>query len=126
VHEVSGGTLSGSVDSLLVVYSDGTARLSSALGGSGNGSSQTAFVGAAARVLQRELVAAGALDQCDQETFVSDTPLSTLTVFGGRSLARSSSFSWFSADSPRLAAIESLLAAFAAAHFDAPPGGSGS
>jgi hypothetical protein len=126
VYEVTGGTLSGPVDYALTVYGDGAARLSSALGGGGTGSSQYTFVDpSAAAALRQELVDASALARCDQDDNVSDTPLQTLTVFRAGSTRRSNTFSWFTSDGS-LAQIQAALDAFIAKHFAPLPGGGGS
>lgn len=123
LYEVTGGTLTGPLDAFLTVHNDGSARLSSFLGGAGAGTSQ--FVSLAfseVQDLRQALIGAGALLECDQPDTVSDTPLQTLTVFqGGR---RSHTFSWWSSDG-NLAVIEGILADFMAAHFAPLSGGGG-
>jgi hypothetical protein len=122
LYEVTGGTLVGAVDTFLTVYNDGTARLSSSLGGAGIGSSQLALLPPAlVDSLRQELSASGALVLCDQPDFTSDTPLQTLTVLRPSS-RRSNTFSWFAADGD-VAQIQAILEAFIALHFVAPPGG---
>ena len=123
LYEVTGGTLSGSFDYFLSVYSDGTSRLSSYLGG---GSSQfTGVDPSEVDDLRQALAQAGALSQCDQPDLTSDTPLQTLTVFRSNPTRRSNTFSWFTSDGD-LAEIQSILDAFIGAHFEPPPGGKGS
>lgn len=123
LFEVTGGTLAGPVDYSLTVYSDGAARLSSALGGGGTGSSQYVTLDPLlVESLRQDLASAGAFSTCDQPDFTSDTPLQTLTVFRPGSSRRSSTFSWFTSDG-NLSDIQARLDAFLAAHFVAPPSG---
>lgn len=121
VWEVSGGTLLGPVDGLLVVYSDGIARYSSSLG-PGPGFAQTAYVGAAAQTLHQTLVAAGALRQCDIELITSDVPLSTLTVLRNAPSGLANQFSWTLAEG-NIVPMEAALNAFVATVFPGAPGG---
>lgn len=127
VYEISGSDFLGPVDSLLAVYSDGLARYSSSMG-AGPGFSFTEYVGTDGASLHAELIAAGALQQCDVEEIWSDVPLSTLTVLRGGSRQAGNTFSWFVAEGPPLTTMENALTAFIAAHFPAAPsrGGSGS
>lgn len=121
VYEVTGWTLGGPVDQLLVVSDDGSARLSSSLGG--DGSSESVVVGSAAAELQEALVAAGALVLCEEPDFTSDMPLSTLTVLRKAPRGRPNTLSWFVPQNAELAAIEALLQAFIAEHFGLSFGG---
>lgn len=126
LYEVTGGTLTGSVDYFLSAYSDGSARLSSFLGGGGTGSSQyVALDPGEIEDLHQGLISAGALLQCDAPDFTSDTPLQTLTLFRAGSTRRSNTFSWFTSDGD-LATVQALLDAFIAAHFAPLPAGGGS
>jgi hypothetical protein len=124
VYELTGGALVGPVDSLLAVYSDGLARYSSSLG-SGPGFSFTAYVGSDAQSLHAELIAAGALKECDVEDVWNDVPLSTLTVLRGASRQSGNTFSWWVSEGP-VASMEAALTAFIATHFPAAPSGGGS
>ena len=124
LYEVNGGTLAGSVDYALDVFGDGTARLSSALG-DGTGSSQRVVVPAAdVGELHAGLLALGAMTECDQPDFVSDMPLSTLTVLRTGTRPRSNTFSWLDGQGD-VAAMQALLEEFIAEHFAPPPGGGG-
>jgi hypothetical protein len=126
LYEVSGGTLVGVVDYFLTVYSDGSARLSSFLGGAGTGSSQFVSMDPSeVEALRQALTSAGALLECDAPDHTSDTPLQTLTLFRAGSTRRSNTFSWFTNDG-NLALVQSLLDGFIAAHFVPPPSGGGS
>jgi hypothetical protein len=125
VYEVTGGTLSGPVDGFLAVYGDGLARYSSSIDGNGPGYSQTVSVGDEAAELHAQLIAAGALELCDQPDLVSDVPLSSLTVLRFAPRGRPNSFSWYAATDEQVGEIESLLSSFIGRHFT-PPGGGGS
>lgn len=125
VYEVTGGTLVGPVDSLLVVYADGLARYSSSLG-PGPGFALTAYVSpSVASQLHATLIGAGALRQCDLPSLTNDVPLSTLTVLRGASLALGNSFSWFLPEDG-VVTMEGALATFIAATFPGAPGGGSS
>lgn len=125
VYDVTGGTLSGPVDLNLSVYSDGSARLSSSLG-DGLGSAQLVFMDPSLTTgLLQGLIAAGAMTHCDVPDFLSDVPLSTLTVLRGPARQRANSFSWTGGDA-EIAAMQALLNAFIAEHFQPVPGGKNS
>jgi hypothetical protein len=124
--ESTGGTLLGPVDIALAVFNDGSARLSSAFGGTGPGSSQLVYLDPAeTEALRDGLVALGALARCDVPDLVSDTPLQTLTVHRAATTKRSNTFSWFQ-DDDDLLAMRALIDDFIAAHFAPLPGGGGS
>jgi len=126
LYEVNGGTLAGPIDNFLSVHNDGSARLSSYLGGAGTGSSQYVTMDPLeVDALRQALAQAGALSQCDQPDFTSDTPLQTLTVFRASPTRRANTFSWFTSDGD-LALIQSILDDFIAAHFAPLSGGKGS
>ena len=124
-YDVTGGTLAGPIDLHLSVYSDGAARLSSSLG-DGLGSSQHVFLDPAETSgLVQGLIGAGAMTHCDVEDFLSDVPLSTLTVLRGQARQRANSFSWTGGDD-EIAVMQALLNAFIAEHFLPVPGGKNS
>ncbi len=117
VYEVSGGTLAGPLDQELIVYGDGSARLSSATANFGAGSSRQAFIGdAAAAALITSLSQNGAFQLCDLSDQVSDMPLSTLTVMRGNTDSRVHTFSWFFAQGQH-ATAEQILQTFIATNF---------
>ena len=123
LYEISGGTLTGPVDSFLSLYGDGSARLSSSLGGAGLGSSQfTSVTPAEVEALRSALIAAGALEACDEDFPTNDAPQQTLTLFRPGS-HRANTFSWSSPEG-NLAEIQVLLGDFQNAHFAPLPGGS--
>ena len=116
VYEVSGFTFAGAIDRELLLYQDGSARLSSATTGP-NGSSRLVVVPALdAIALLSSLSEAGAFQLADQTRTYSDTPLSTLTVMRPLTDARAHTFSWWSADGS-YAPIEQLLNNFIANAF---------
>ena len=104
----------------LVVYSNGTAAIStasddntSATGAQG----KVAFVDPAkAQRFLRELASAGAFDLCDQNLIVNDIPLTTLTVFKGATDATSHTFSYWTGDAP-YDKVASVVSAFIASTF---------
>lgn len=117
VYELSGGTLAGPLDQELLVYGDGSARLSSATANFGAGSSQLAFVGdAAAAALITSLSQNGAFQLCDMPDQVSDMPLSTLTVMRGNTDSRVHTYSWYVAQGQH-ATCEQILQAFISTNF---------
>jgi hypothetical protein len=118
VYEISGGTLAGPLDQELLVYGDGSARLSSSTANFGAGSSQLTFVGdAAAAALITSLSQNGAFQLCDVPDQVSDMPLSTLTVMRGNTDSRVHTYSWFLAPQGQHATVEQILQSFISAHF---------
>jgi hypothetical protein len=124
-YDVTGGTLTGPVDLHLSVYSDGSARLSSSLG-DGLGSSQHVHLDPAVTTgLVQGLIGAGAMTHCDVPDFLSDVPLSTLTVLRGPARKRANSFSWTGGDD-EIAVMQALLNTFVADHFLPVPGGKNS
>ena len=117
VYEVSGGTLAGPIDLELLVYQDGSARLSSSTANFGSGKSQNAYVGdKAASAFLTALSQNGASQLCDLSDLTSDMPLSTLSVMRGNTNARIHTFSWFFATDQH-AAVEQIVQAFIASNF---------
>ena len=110
--DVTGYTLAGTlVHGRLVVYNDGVASVSS-----GNGDVRTEAVApAAAQALRGDLIQAGATTLCDQKQ-VTDTPLTTLTMFVGSTDAQAHTFSYWVA-SNGYAAIQAEIDDFLATHF---------
>ena len=116
VYEVSGFTFVGFFDRELVVYQDGSARLSSA-SAAGDGKAQVASVAPGAAVaLLSDLSAAGAFQLCDQTGTFNDLPLSTLTVVRPQTDARAHTFSWWAGDGA-YGPVEQRLNQFIAAAF---------
>jgi len=99
VYEVTGGTFAGPTDMSFVMYTDGSLRLSSTTANEGLGFAKTASINSelADQVLA-ELVANGAAKLCDSTISVTDTPLSTLTIFLGTTQAAAHSHSWWIAN----------------------------
>jgi hypothetical protein len=120
--ESTGGTFLGPVDIALLVYNDGSARLSSVW----SGSVQLVYMDPVeTEALRDGLVALGALARCDVPDIVADAPLQTLTVHRAATTQRSNTFSWFQ-DDDELLAMRTLIDDFIAAHFAPIPGGGGS
>jgi hypothetical protein len=95
LYDVAGSTIAGPIDTSLVVYNDGTARVSSAGQFGGPSSSEVAFVGSnAAHQLLVDLSSLGAGQLCDDITLAVDLPTSTLTVFRDATDSRNHTFSW--------------------------------
>jgi hypothetical protein len=125
VYEVSGYSLGGFIDQALVVYRDGSARLSHATL-DGNGSrSQWTYVGQDAAIeLARNLANLGAREVCDRPEIVADLPLTTLTIIGPQTDARAHTASWWFPDTPQLQSIQLRINGFIATFFpNNPPGG---
>lgn len=96
LYEVAGWSLGGPIDLELALYGDGSARLSSATANGGQGKAQTAVVPAqTATGLLAALTANGAFVLCDEPSFTTDTPLSTLTVLRPKTDAQAHTFSWW-------------------------------
>ncbi len=120
IYEVNGFTFGGFLDQFLIVYSDGSARLSrGTLDGTGT-STRLAHVGQDEAInLARNLVLLGARDRCDDPSIISDLPLSTLTVIGATTDARSHTYSWYHPEDPAAQAIQLRLQEFLATWFPA-------
>ena len=99
MFSITGGTLTGSIHRQLSVYNNGFATIAKLDDGPIFGLSEdvdTAGVGpAAANQFLLDLVAAGAVSLPDQQIFISDVPLNTLTILEGKQLALSRTFSYF-------------------------------
>ncbi len=118
VYEITGGTFAGPLDQELIVYGDGSARLSSATANFGAGKSQLAFAGdTSAAALLTSLSQNGAFQLCDVPDQVSDMPLSTLSVMRRNTDSRVHSYSWYIAPAGPHATVEQLLQSFIATHF---------
>ena len=110
--DVTGYTLGGSlVHGRLVVYNDGVTSVSS-----GNGDVRTEGVApAVVQGLRRALIQAGAMTLCDQ-AYVTDMPLTTLTMFEGSTEAQAHTFSYWEANGG-YAAVEAEINGFLTTHF---------
>lgn len=96
VYDVNGYTLAGPLDLQLTVYGSGLARLSTTNANNGEGKSQITTVSqAAANDLLGLLVKRGAFELCDDPSFVSDMPMSTLTVMKPDTSVRAHTYSWW-------------------------------
>lgn len=95
VYEVHGGTLAGPVDMHLVVYSDGTARITDLT----DTDVPRAAIGhtdpEAVSDLLIDLERVGGMLNCDSVGMVTDVPLHTLTMLKPGTDARSHTFSWW-------------------------------
>jgi hypothetical protein len=110
--DVTGDTLAGTlVHGRLVVYNDGVTSVSS-----GNGDVRTEGVApAVVQGLRRALVQAGATTLCDQ-AYVTDMPLTTLTMFEGNTDAQAHTFSYWVAENA-YAGVQAEIDHFLATHF---------
>ena len=116
VYEVAGFGLAGQFDLELLVYGDGSARLSSTVAG-GDGKAQNGFVGQdGATALLAQLTQAQAFFLCDQDLAVSDVPLQTLTVLRPKTDGRGHTFSWWIAEDG-IVPVQQTLDAFIASTF---------
>ena len=117
VYDITGATFAGPFDRHLVVHGNGIAKLSSSTHGPGPGKALTGFVPPAdARALAIQLTALGAMTLCDEQNFVTDTPLKTLTLLRGTTDAPAHTFSWYDTVGP-YQAIEQAMNDFVATHF---------
>ena len=83
VYEVSGATLSGTMDRTLTVYEDGALLLSSAVPGEPGTCARVHTTPKVVSRLYQELANAGALTLCDDEPLFIDMPLHTVTLLRG-------------------------------------------
>ena len=118
VYDVTGATLAGLVDSNLVVYDSGVAKLSSASAQPGEGRAILSYVSPQEALdFARDLALAGGLAICDQNAAGSDVPLKTLTLFrSGKTDTRVHSFSWWFA-TKEYSAIQQRIDQFIQTHF---------
>jgi hypothetical protein len=117
-YEVHGGTLTGPVDLNLLVYSDGVARLVDASDSDAPTVEIVQTDPDAVGELVRDLERYGGLLNCDEQGFVTDVPLHTLTLLRAGSDERAHSYSWWLRDCSN-GATEVRIAEFIA---DAFPG----
>lgn len=95
LFDVSGGTLGGPIDIALMVYNDGTARITSTGQFGLPSSAELAVPGPAATTqLLLDLSALGAGQLCDHDSLALDLPTSTLTVFRNATDPRNHTYSW--------------------------------
>ena len=116
IYEVAGATLSGQMDRTLIVYGDGTLKLSNAAPGE-LGTAETVKVGPDIAEKRREtLVMAGAFKMCDDSLLAIDMPLHTVTLLGGSHEMRGRTFSYWNVEHG-YAEVDALLEAFIADQF---------
>jgi hypothetical protein len=116
VFEVSGYTLAAQVERALILYADGSMKLSQA-SSTGTGScalGQTTPENA--RALQQMLAGAGGFLLCDDARQVTDVPLRTLTLMRGTQDARAHTFSYWLGDED-YAMVDALLENFISQQF---------
>ena len=116
VYEVSGGTLGGPIDRELILYGDGSARLSSATSGVDGTCQYTGVPAEDALALFTSLAQDGVFLLEDQDLAVSDVPLQTLTVMRPLTNARVHTYSWWLGEDA-YGPPEQKLNAFIATHF---------
>jgi hypothetical protein len=117
LYDVSGSTIAGPIDTSLVVYNDGTVRVSSTGQFGLPSTSQVAFVGFdPVHQLLLDLSSLGAGQLCDDITLAVDLPTSTLTVFRDASDSRNHTFSWIVPIAP-YDAVQQRLQDFIHTHF---------
>jgi hypothetical protein len=110
IYDVNGFTLAGPLDLQMTVYGSGLARLSTTNAHNGEGKSQMTTVSQAeASRLLVALAKHGAFELCDDPSFVSDMPMSTLTVMKPDTTVRAHTYSWWVAQGPYGAPEQVLL-----------------
>jgi hypothetical protein len=126
MYDVSGFGLGGQIHLHLGVYSNGLVSISSAPGGptfeqsAGFGGffepkAQLVYVDpAVVSELAENLAAVGAFKACDEDAFVSDLPLTTVTVFRGETNSRAHTFSYWTPLTPQTQAVGTLISDFIA------------
>jgi hypothetical protein len=116
VYEITGGTLLGPVDRTLVVYGDGTTRLTDLSDPARPRARRCIADPEAVESLALRLERYGAMLECDAPGLVMDAPLHTLTLLVGGTEARARTFSWWVPEGAS-GAIEHQLDAFVAETF---------
>lgn len=123
--EVAGGTLGGYLYERLTVNTDGSASYVSGGGlafPAPAGFQVTVVPLAAIEDLRKKLRDAGAFKLCDLQEFVSDVPLTTVTVFAGEQDARAHTFNYFGSPfAPNHAKVDAALRDFITKHFPPNP-----
>ena len=110
IYDVNGYTLAGPLDLQMIVYGNGFARLSTTNTPDGEGKSQITTVSPTdANALLVALAKRGAFELCDDPSFVTDMPMSTLTVMKSDTTVRAHTYSWWVAQGPYGAPEQVLL-----------------
>jgi hypothetical protein len=110
IYDINGFTLAGPLDLQMVVYGNGFARLSTTNTANGEGKSRITTVSQGdANKLLATLAKKGAFELCDDPSFVSDMPMSTLTVMRADTSVRTHTYSWWVAQGPYGPAEQVLL-----------------
>lgn len=117
VFDISGFTLTGLLHKHFSLYSSGVATLAEAGGGTPlfpfGSKADVAFVTPEeARKLWSAVVAAGAFSNCDILEWVSDVPLTTVTVYRGETDSRARTYSYYLPSKPSAAAVQALIEEF--------------
>jgi hypothetical protein len=100
IHDIAGSTLIGPLYRHLIVYSNGHASLSATTYEPDPGRAQTGILTPAETAqLAADLQAAGAFRLCDDDSVISDMPLTTVTVFRGGPDALAHTYSYLQASS---------------------------
>lgn len=116
-HDIAGSTLIGPIYRHLVVYSSGLVSLSATTYDPDPGRAQTAVLTPQeVAQLRASLVAAGAFRLCDDDSTVSDVPLTTVTVFRAANDTQAHSYS-YSLPTPQQAVVEDLVNQLIASKF---------
>ncbi len=117
LYDVNGSTIAGPIDTSLVVYNDGTTRVSSTSQFGLPSKSEIAYLGPnVAHQLLLDLSALGAGHLCDEFAVVPDLPTSTLTIFRDATDSRNHTFSWVITPAP-YDAVQQRLQDFIHANF---------
>ncbi len=119
VFDISGFTLTGVLHQHLAVYNNGVASISRVSGGTSlfplSKDADLAFISSQmVEKLQKDLAAAGAPLACDEQLFVSDIPMTTVTVFRGGTDARAHTFSYWLPTTPQSQATAQVISKFIA------------
>jgi hypothetical protein len=117
VYDVSGSSFAGPLSIHLAAYNDGSVVFTRFYLFEPERQAEAVFLAPeVTRQLFADLRAASAFELCDQPSFATDTPLSTLTVFRGTTEARAHTISWWAAHGA-YAELELILHAFIDEHF---------
>lgn len=122
VFDVSGYSLTGLIHQHLTVYSSGLVSISAAGGGTQlfpfSSKADVAFLQISeVEKLWTKVIQDGAMSICDENAFVADLPLTTITVHRGATNSTARTFSYYFPMSPESNAVANHISEFINTHF---------
>ncbi|MFN0205628.1 MAG: hypothetical protein ACKVS6_04860 [Planctomycetota bacterium] len=122
VFDISGYSLTGLIHQHVAIYSSGLVSISAAGGGTQlfpfSSKADAVFLQTSAvEKLWNKVIQAGAMTICDENAFVSDMPLTTVTVHRGATNSASHTYSYYFPMSPESTAVANHIQDFINTHF---------